>query len=288
MLTPSDSKTPQIIAFGGCGVADRWVDPTPFRYVLEATRTARLAPSRPRVGLVGAACGDDHRVLSRLHRIYRRLGASTRHLRIDGARSRHLDALSANYDVIHVEGGNLAFLMERLRRSAMDLALKRAWEDGVVLTGTSAGAGCWFEHAIGASMFSFLETDEAMEVQLGLGLLGGSLCVHYDVAPRRGDVYRAQVRAGLAPGYGLAHDAGLHFRGRDLTRVICRTTGAGVTSVRLGSSGLEQEHVAGNPLEPLTLSESLARRMTNIGASLRYRVSQRLRFKDSAVNLEPS
>ena len=140
---PAVEPIPQIIAFGGCGAADPWVDPRIFRYVLHATKV-----SRPRIALLTCASGDDQRVLARLHRLYRRMGAVTQQLKLGKGQEWHRPGLlSQHFDLIHVEGGNTGFLMHQLQQNSMRSALHEAWLNGVVLTGTSAGASCWFAHA---------------------------------------------------------------------------------------------------------------------------------------------
>ncbi len=47
-------------------------------------------------------------------------------------------------DIIFVGGGNIAFLMDTWKKSKADIYLRQAYEKGIVLCGSSAGAMCWF------------------------------------------------------------------------------------------------------------------------------------------------
>jgi dipeptidase E len=47
-------------------------------------------------------------------------------------------------DIIYVGGGNTARMIEIWKEKGVDKLLRRAWEHGVVLSGLSAGANCWF------------------------------------------------------------------------------------------------------------------------------------------------
>lgn len=260
----------QVIAFGGCGVADLWVDPRVFRYVLHATGVGSA-----RVALLASASGDDQRVVSRLHRTYRRLGAVTHHLELDPERSSYPPGyLSQSFDLIHVEGGNATFLMHQLRRGGMDSALREAWEDGVVLTGTSAGASCWFAQAMSASLFSFVEDEETMTVQPGLGFLPGSICVHFDISTRRREAYYESIAAGLQAGFGLDHDAGLHFDGTTLKRIVARRPGVGASEVKLRGNEVNVKHMEGDSLGPLKLSAAIGRSLHVLLQSLRRRIQR--------------
>ena len=48
-------------------------------------------------------------------------------------------------DIIYAGGGNLEFLMNTFKKTKADKYLKEAYENGVVLSGLSSGAMCWFE-----------------------------------------------------------------------------------------------------------------------------------------------
>lgn len=48
-------------------------------------------------------------------------------------------------DVVYAGGGNLQFLMDVWTRTGAADALRKAYEKGIVLSGFSSGAMCWFE-----------------------------------------------------------------------------------------------------------------------------------------------
>ena len=51
-------------------------------------------------------------------------------------------------DLVYVGGGSVICLMGVLRAHGLDVALREAWEAGVVLCGLSAGSLCWFAEAM--------------------------------------------------------------------------------------------------------------------------------------------
>lgn len=227
-------RAPQIIVFGGCGVGDRRADPRIFRYVMDAT-----GRERPRILLLTTAAGDSDEVTERLHYAYGRLGASTRHWRPkrDDASGNCVPVLPP-CDMVHIEGGNGAFLLHHIRRSGLGPVLRDAWARGVVMTGTSAGASCWFAQAMGASLFPFLDDADPLEAHWGMGILPQSLCVHFDRSPERRQSYCEAIASGIESGFGLDHDAGLHFLGTDLFRVITRRPGATAWSASVKDGGV--------------------------------------------------
>lgn len=103
--------------------------------------------------------------------------------------------LLLSQDLVFVGGGSVANLAALWRVHGLDSALGRAWERGVVLAGTSAGAICWFE---GGTTDSFGPTLRAFRD--GLGLLAGSFSPHYGQEPQRRPAFQRMVARGSCPG----------------------------------------------------------------------------------------
>jgi dipeptidase E len=140
-----------------------------------------------------------------------------------------LRALALTQDVILVSGGNTANALAVWRVHRFDEILRDAWQEGVLLTGWSAGMICWFEQGVTDSFGPRLA---AMDC---LGFLPGSACPHYDGEERRRPVYTQLVADGLAPGIAADDDVGVHFVGTELRDVV--TSGAGATAYRVTRDG---------------------------------------------------
>jgi dipeptidase E len=140
-----------------------------------------------------------------------------------------LRELALAHDVIFVSGGNTANAIAVWRVHGFDEILREAWQEGVLLTGWSAGMICWFEHGVTDSFGPDLA---AMDC---LGFLPGSACPHYDGEERRRPVYTQLVADGLAPGIAADDDVGLHFVGTTLQEVV--TSRDGATAYRVTAHG---------------------------------------------------
>lgn len=82
-------------------------------------------------------------------------------------------------DIIYVGGGNTLMMMRLWRKFGIDVLLKQAYERGVVMSGVSAGAICWFE--LGNSDSRKFKNPEADYIKVrGLGLVKALVCPHYD------------------------------------------------------------------------------------------------------------
>jgi dipeptidase E len=82
-------------------------------------------------------------------------------------------------DIIYVGGGNTFRMMRVWKRYSVDKILRQAHNKGIVLSGLSAGAICWFKY--GNSDSRKAKNPEASLIKVsGLNLVGGLLCPHYD------------------------------------------------------------------------------------------------------------
>jgi dipeptidase E len=141
----------------------------------------------------------------------------------------NLRELALAHDVILVAGGNTANALAIWRLHGFDEILRQAWQQGILLTGWSAGMICWFEQGVTDSFGPQLA---AMDC---LGFLPGSACPHYDGEERRRPVYTQLVADGLQPGIAADDDVGLHFVGTDLREVV--TSRDGATAYRVTREG---------------------------------------------------
>jgi dipeptidase E len=140
-----------------------------------------------------------------------------------------LRELALGQDVILVAGGNTANALAIWRVHGFDEVLRDAWQDGVLLTGWSAGMICWFERGVTDSFGPELAPMDC------LGFLPGSACPHYDGEERRRPVYTQLVADGFPEGVAADDDVGVHFAGTDLHEVV--TSRAGATAYRVTAKG---------------------------------------------------
>jgi peptidase E len=198
----------QILAIGGGGFLMEPENPLLDDFVLG---TARGGQSR--VCLLPTASGDSDRMVVAF---YSTLGPRCRptHLPLFVRRHADLTAFLCEQDVIYVGGGNTANMLAVWRVHGVDQALRRAYDEGVVLCGLSAGALCWFEGGITDSFGGLAPLRD------GLGLLPGTMCPHYDGEPRRRPTYQRFVADGGGAGFGIDDGAAMHFVDGALREVV--------------------------------------------------------------------
>jgi peptidase E len=176
--------------------------------------------ARPRVCFVPTPSGDSDRGIAAFFEAFSRRDCEPSCLRLFGAPASPADHIERQ-DVVYVSGGNTANALAIWRVHGIDVALREAWERGVVLGGPSAGANCWFECSVTDSFGTGLAP-----LHDGLGLLPGSFCPHYDGEERRRPVYRSLVDDGFPAGFAADDGAALHFVGTELREVVASQAGA--------------------------------------------------------------
>ncbi len=193
---------------------------------------------RPAACVLHTATGDDPSRYTASYAALSGVGAQVSHLTLfpmpnhDDAR-----ALLLAQDLVWVGGGSSANLMAVWRRHGLDEVMREAWEAGVVLAGSSAGALCWFESGTTDSF-----GPELVPFKDGIGLIGGSYCPHYDSEARRRPTYHRLVGdATLAPGWGCDDGAALHFVGTELAEVVADRRGVTGWRVERAADGQVRE-----------------------------------------------
>jgi dipeptidase E len=206
---------------------------------------------RPRVCFLPTASGDADHYVVRFYRAFPASRCEPSHISLFRRETGVGDPYGhlLEQDLIYVGGGSLVSLLGTWRAHGIDLALRDAWQAGVVLCGGSAGSLCWFAEAVSAFHEGPPRRIEA------LGFLPWSNAVHYCDEPGRRSAFTDAVADGMAPGYGAGDASALHFVGTELSEVVCSRPGARAMYVSAGSDGVVVEReLPGRYLGP-TLGE---------------------------------
>lgn len=203
-----------------------------------------LETPRPRVCLLPTASGDPAEQIARFYNSFgdRECEPTDLSLFRLGRRPIALREHLLSQDLVYVGGGSLVNLLAIWEAHDIGSILAQAWREGVLLAGQSAGAMCWFEAGITKSSGRPLPA-------AGLGLIPGSLCVHYHSELERRPAYRRAVEEGMPAGYGIDDYAGLLYEGTELAEAVSARAGAGVWHLKQGPGGVAEEQVEARTLE---------------------------------------
>ncbi|HWF79065.1 MAG TPA: peptidase E [Streptosporangiaceae bacterium] len=195
----------------------------------------QLSGSRlPKICVINTASGDDAAGYVRTYNLLSAMPSRVSHLQLFPMPN-VLDPADflLNQDIIFVGGGSVANMLAVWRIHGLDEVLRQAWQAGIILSGVSAGAICWFTggttDSFGVALRPFTD---------GLGILPGSYCPHYDSELRRRPLYQALVADGsLPPGVACDDGAAAHFIDDTLAEVVADRPGARGYLVERDSNG---------------------------------------------------
>ncbi|MDF2858808.1 MAG: peptidase, partial [Neobacillus sp.] len=135
-----------------------------------------------------------------------------------------------------VGGGNTKNLLALWEEWGLDSILRKAWEQGTILAGVSAGSICWFEEGVTDSFGDRLEPLKC------LGFLKGSNCPHYDGEKDRRPAYQhfviaQSISAGIASDDGVA----IHYIDQEVSRIVSSRPNAKAYQVSYDHKIIEKE-----------------------------------------------
>lgn len=204
-----------IIAIGGGGFSENTDNLYIEQYIL-----SQLNKKRPKVCFLPTASGDSENYISRFYNAFNQLDCMPTHLSLFKPPTLDLESFICECDIIYVGGGNTKNMLALWKMWELDKHLEKAYKSGVILTGLSAGAICWFEEGLTDSLpGAYTKLD-------CLGFLPGSCCPHFDSEPEREPVYIEQIEKSIiSAGYGIEDNVALHFEDGKLKTAIAGKEG---------------------------------------------------------------
>jgi len=200
---------------------------------------AQAEKERPKICFLPQASNESREYITKFFEVFTQLGAEPSWIslfgRVEDTWKQHL----LSQDIIYVGGGNTKSMLGLWRAWGVDKVLREAYDKGIILSGISAGALCWFEEGLTDSVWPL----DKMEM---LGFLEGSMCPHFDVEAERQPAYRQKIKSGeMKPGIALEDRTAAHYVNGKLHQVVAEVEGK-----RIFKIDVQEEKV----LEPILLS----------------------------------
>ena len=194
----------QIIAIGGGGFGRNPGDGVIEQYILDQT-----GKEKPNICFIPTATGDNEAYKVNYYSTFSKLNCNPIHLEFF-KRTPDLEQLIPQQDAIFVGGGNTKSMLAVWKDWNLDKLLKDAYEKGVVMSGVSAGANCWFERAVVDSW------EEDLRVIDCMGFVKGNCCPHYDEEPQRRPAVKKFLKDGIMEScYSVEGNCALHIKNDD-------------------------------------------------------------------------
>jgi dipeptidase E len=208
------------------------------------------AKVRPRVCFVATPSGDLPETIDRFYEAYGSLDCEPSHLAFFRKPMPGAVALSGiedtllGVDAIFVGGGNTKSALGVWQEWGLRSIFKRALAAGVLLSGVSAGAICWFEGGLTDSIWG-----AGLQPIRCLGFLPGACSVHYHSEDARKERLHEQVEARVFPeAVGIDDYAGVLYEDGRIAKVV---------NWRRGATAYRVEYRAGRVVEEALGSESI-------------------------------
>jgi dipeptidase E len=221
----------QIIALGGGGFSMEPDNPLLDRYILNQSDK-----QNPKICFIPTASGDSDQYISKFYTFFEKEKCQPSHLSLFKPPTRDLEGFLLEKDIIYVGGGNTKNLLVLWKEWGLESILRKAWGQGILLAGISAGSICWFDMGVTDSYGDELEPLEC------LGLLKGSNCPHYDGEADRRPVYHRLIESGkIQSGIAADDGAAVHYIDGDIHKIVSSRPNAKAYKVYFENKVIEEE-----------------------------------------------
>ena len=186
--------TKKIVAIGGGGFTHE-LDGTLDQFFLDQCIKKKI-----KLGFLATASKDDKEKINLFYKKFENKNLELSHFNL----TQKIDGFSSwilNKDIIYVDGGNTSFMLDIWRKNSLDKIFKKAYENGIVLAGVSAGAVCWFDWILSDSV------GPGLKPLKGISLISGS-CTPHSSEEKRINQFELNIKNGELPP-GIAIDDGV-------------------------------------------------------------------------------
>ena len=184
----------KIIAIGGGGFTHH-SDESLDQFVLDQSKKINN-----KIGFLATASKDDKEKISSFYKRFGNIVSELSHfnltLNVDGFSEWILEK-----DIIYIGGGNTVFMLEIWRKYKLEQIFKNAYEKGIILSGVSAGAVCWFDWILSDSV------GPGFNPLRGINLISGS-CTPHSSNIKRINQFESDIKDSKLPN-GIAIDDGV-------------------------------------------------------------------------------
>ena len=190
-----DRNKKKIISIGGGGFTHE-TDESLDQFVLNQVNLKNF-----KIGFLPTASKDDQKKIDlfykRFDNNYLQLSHFTLCSKIEGFKDWIL-----NKDIVYVGGGNTSYMLEIWKKNNLIEIFKEAYNKGIILSGVSAGAICWFDWILSDS------EGIGLKAIRGINLISGSCTPHSSENERlkkfKNDIENSKMPKGIAIDDGVA------------------------------------------------------------------------------------
>lgn len=198
-------------------------------------------------------------------------GCECRDLKSDKLTDRkYVQSLIDWADIIYEGGGNTLDMIKLWKDTGFDVILRKAWEDGKVMCGVSAGANCWFKECSSDSLKIKYGDDQPLIGMECLGFVDGLFVPHCD-APGRLENVKELLKTSNQIGLSMSNCAALEIVDNKYRLITSDASYHGIEAYGLKSyweNGEYLEEKIDVSFEFKSLEELLSKNISKSGKSI--------------------
>ena len=184
----------KIIAIGGGGFTHQ-LDTSLDQFVVDQSKK-----TKNKIGFLATASKDDENKINLFYKRYQNTKSELSHFNLTSATDGFSEWI-LNKDIIYIGGGNTVFMLNIWKKNKLENIFKDAYEKGIILSGVSAGAVCWFDWILSDS------AGPGYNPIRGINLISGS-CTPHSSNIQRIDQFELEIKNNKLP-QGMAIDDGV-------------------------------------------------------------------------------
>jgi peptidase E len=184
----------KIIAIGGGGFTHQ-LDQSLDQFVID-----KLKKTNNKIGFLATASKDDEKKISLFYKRFENTEFELSHFNL----TTNINGFSEwimSKDLVYIGGGNTVFMLEIWRKNKLEHIFKEAYEKGIILSGISAGAVCWFDWILSDAV------GPGFNPLRGINLISGS-CTPHSSNIERINQFESDIKSNKLP-QGIAIDDGV-------------------------------------------------------------------------------
>ena len=184
----------KIIAIGGGGFTHQ-SDLSLDQFVID-----KLKRTNNKIGFLATASNDDEKKISLFYKRFENTEFELSHFNLTSNINGFSEWIMSK-DLVYIGGGNTVFMLEIWRKNKLENIFKDAYEKGIILSGISAGAVCWFDWILSDSV------GPGFNPLRGINLISGS-CTPHSSNIERINQFESDIKNNKLP-QGIAIDDGV-------------------------------------------------------------------------------
>jgi len=189
-----NNKTKKIIAIGGGGFTHK-SDPILDKFVIDQCKQKQI-----KFGFLPTASEDNKEKINLFYSELQQYEIELSHFELCSS-VKGFEKWLMSQDIIYIGGGNTKYMIKIWNDNNFISVFKDAYNSGIILSGISAGAVCWFDWILSDSV------GPGYNPLRGINILSGS-CTPHSSVPERMSQYQSDIEDNKLPP-GIAIDDGV-------------------------------------------------------------------------------